>query len=864
MTLRTRIILAALLIITAGVYAFTPAPIVALLRYWLRPDYPRFTQGEHLALSGLSETVEVHRYTDGRYRISARNESDLYRVEGYLQARDRLFQMDLLRHIAQGRLAEMVGEVHFGRGTTLDLDRFNRFMEFAPHAQQILTEMPSEQQMQLESFAAGVNAWIESGQRSLEHRLLQAEVEPWKPVDSLTVLRLLLFGLTHNYTREAQRLLIACDAGLNAMERIWPTEIEFGPVFLPPEDVPTEQFPIPPAVVPEIRASLDSLCPKGGTRGPAARDASVASSVSPLWGRVPIQIAGTLFLLRDGLQASNNWVVAGSRTRSGLPILANDPHLPHMSPPIVWGVHQVLPDRQVVGFTFPGLHAVVFGHNFSVAWGGTVNNVDLQDLYVEKLAPRSDDPTMRDDEAYLYDGEARRFEVRRERFLVRGGEPVTSTVRYSIHGPVLNDLDPFLRDRIPVTTLRSTPTKGTRDGIALELMLQARNASQFLEAVEHFDTACTSWVFADTEGEIGFVSPCRVPIRGYWQGTFPVPGWLSRYEWKGFVRKEELPRSLNPRRGWLTTSNNRALPRDRYPTTYNSDPSPPSRYLRISASLREMEDATVADMAGLQLDTRLPYWPGVRSEVLARLCATEGEVGVGDLSIARQSLCTWDGDLSADSVGGTIFTLLLHALIDRALADELSDGPEGALWEYVQSIPHIETNVDWIWQRGADDPVWDDVRTDAVESRDDIVRLAFRDAVALGVERFGDEISEWRWGEVRPFEIRHPLAWGNPFLARVLNSPRLPGVGAPETVFKNQFLRADRKEMHPAVGPVFRMVVDMAAPSAAGFTLAGGQSGWPRSPHYADLVEEWTRNEMRPLTPTDSEGDWLRIEFRPG
>ncbi len=831
MSLRRWFGLGVLLLLGYGL-ASVPREAWVLGRYWVSPDYPRFEAGSKLALAGLTQPVRVQPYADGRYRIEAQNGNDLYRAVGYLQASDRMFQMDLMRHIAAGRLAELVGNVAFGPSNTLDSDRFNRFMGFADQAKQLLEAADDEHRGYLEAFAAGVNAWLATGPRSLEHRLLDVEPEAWTPLDSLVIFRLLSFGLTHNYSREVRRLRVACEASIDAAERIWPSDIEYDEMFLPPEAIGAEEYPVPPSIVPEMRAELAGLCPSQAPPQPRSESPRAPSAVH--------SALATLALFRHGLAASNNWAVTGAKSASGGAMLANDPHLPHMNPPLPWGLHIVLPDREAVGFTIVGLPFVVFGHNGTVAWGATTNNVDLQDLYVIKES--NDVPS-----SYEYDGQLRPYVLRTEKFLVRHAAPVEVTVRYTHHGPLLNDVEVPLSNRIPATAIRSPSVEGALDPAAVAGSLVARTAAEFRIAIGLFDTACQSWVHADTAGDIGFVSPCRVPVRNGWTGTFPVPGWLSKYEWDGWIDKAQLPQAGTPRRGWIATANNQAFKRHNYFTVYNSDASPPTRYRRIADQLEAESGWTIESMARLQADTTLPRWPTLRREALADLC--DGPRPDAEAA-AQQALCSWDGDLGPDSVGATVYSLWETALLERALPDELEGGADGEPWRYIVSIPLVEANVEWLLRRGADDAVWDDVRTEPVETRADIVAGAFQDAVARGRRWYGDDVAAWRWGKVRPFELRHPIAGASPLLGSLLNAPPLPGRGAPETVFKNQYLRVDRDHMHPGIGPVFRMIVDMANPRTAVFTLAGGQSGWPASPHYADLLPAWMDNAPLAMTPT--------------
>lgn len=800
-----------------------------LTSYALFPDYPEPAAEPALRLAGLEKPVAVTVLDDGTYRIEAENPHDLYFAEGYLQARDRMFQMDLLRHMALGRLAELVGDVPYGEGTALDVDRFNRFIGFGDDAEKILAGLTPEQRADVDAFVAGVNLWITTGEKSIEHRLLGAEVEPWQARDSLALFRVIMFGMTHNYSREVRRLLVACDAGLDAAENVWPSYMNFGDFTLPPENVGAQTFAPAPAVVPEMRSELASLCPPK----PAATARAGALELGT--GLALEQMYLPFAALRDGISASNNWVVAGSKTASGKPILENDPHLPHLSPPVVWKAHLKLPDSQVVGFTMPGVHQVLFGHNFRVAWGETINPVDLQDLYVEKLSA--------DGKGYHYDRGVKPLRVRTETFKVRGGDTVEFTARYTEHGPLLNDMDSFLSSRIPPTALKVVDFTDVGDLGAITKAVHASSVTEFASAIQGIDTACINWVFADVDGGIGYTSPCRVPVRPKHWGTFAVPGWISTYEWQGYVPKDKLPMALNPQRGWIATSNSNVVPFDRYFTAYDNDANPPNRYRRVSAFLDAQSNLTPEDMAKLTLDTGEAHWTQLRADFEGLICSVQGLTPLEQAAAAK--LCTWNGELTAGSEAATIFVLMTNALLDRALADELS--PE--VWRYLQNIPHFEANVDYTWQRPAEDKVWDDVRTPAVETRDYVIKAAFSDAVKLAADRYGDDVADWRWGEVRPFYVKHPFGAKGGLLGALFNGDELPGMGGPETVFKNQFSRVDREQMHPGAGPVFRMIIDMSDPAAAEYNFAGGESGWARSPYYGNLTAEWMAGKMRLLTP---------------
>jgi len=832
-----------------------------LLGYALAPDVPAFDDGDTIALAGLREEVAVTRKADGLWRIAAANEGDAMLAQGYLVARDRMAQLDLFRHLARGELAGLIGNRAFGGKTALDVDRMNRFLGFRDRASALYERTSSAERAALDAFVRGINLWIAEGQLALEHRLLGVTaVRPWTPDDSLAIYQMIMYGLGGNSDREVRRLAIACEAGLDALDRIWPHDIEFEAIALPEEDLRPETYPPQPAVAPELASLLPRLCAEG------------AADRHSVWERHAAQqrrafpaanLAALVDLLRGGWSASNSWAVAGAHTVSGKPILSNDPHLPHMNPPMIWGTDVEFSGQHVAGFTLVGLHRIVFGHNGRVAWGATTNHVDRQDLVVHRSRSRvRDGKTLA---GYEFEGEFAPFEYRTEVFEVNGGEPARATVRFTRDGPLLNDLEPFVAGRIPLTALRVVPLGRGSDLDGARAIQSARNAEEFASGISLLDLGCSSWVFADVQGIIGFRSPCQVPVRVGWRGTFPAPGWLRRYEWRGFHPKDELPSSTDPVRGWLVTANSQIVPSSRFPTTYNSDVSSPNRYLRIAARLRDSigrGGLTAAASAAIQLDTSYEHWAELREDLRSDFCAG-GRPDEPDLARrARDRLCEWDGAMAEDSVAATLYTLWTHAILDRALADELPGGAQSDVWHYAQSLLQFEANVTWLWSRPQEAAVWDDATSEGVEKRSDIFERAFEDALASGRERFGDDLAAWSWGRVRPFTLRHPFGGANRLLDWLVDSESFPIGGGTETPFKQQFPRSDREHMHPAVGPVVRFTVDLSDPWAARYTLAGGASGWPGSPFYGNLLDDWRRGRDRPLTPPASPGD-VRVTFVP-
>ncbi len=846
----------AMSVLTRGLFfalacaAIAGCAVGSLLSYVLWPNYPVLRDGQQISLPGLVAEVDVTQRADGLWRIAAANETDGMRVLGYLQARDRMAQLDIFRHLARGELSQLLGNRAFGDKSSLELDRLNRFLGFRRDAPRLYEDISAEERAAFDAFVAGINVWIAEDHRSLEHRLLGVEeIRPWTIDDSMAIYLMVMHSLGSNADREIRRLAIACSAGLEAMERIWPTDIEYGVYSLPEADL-GPQSPVPPGVVPEIAAELPRLC--GQAQG-HEREAPGDRAAADL-----IRLSSVFETIRSGWSASNNWAVSGQLTRSGKPVLSTDPHLPHMNPPMIWGFDFKTPEYRTAGFTLPGLYRVVFGHNGSVAWGATTNHVDRQDLVVHRSRHATQDGTIIG--GYEVDGRFQPFELRSERFEVRGAEPVEFSVRFTRDGPLLNDLTSDAADLLPLVALRAVPLGRGADLEGARALARAGTTEEFAAAIDQLDLGCSSWVAADTSGSIAYRAPCLLPIRDGWSGTFPVPGWLSRYQWKGYLPKSALPNSFDPSRGWLATANNQIVPADRMPTTYNSDVSAPARYERIVERLSAaFGGIDIETYAAMHVDLVDQTWVQIRPSLSDRFCAGRGD-GSEIVESARQFLCDWDGEMAADSVAATLYTLLTNSMLDHALADEFPGGSANEIWRFVQAFVQFEVDARWLWMRPADAAVWDDVRTPERESRDDILERALAAAVDTGREQYGTSLEEWRWGEVRPFVLAHLFAGSGGMLGRVVNEAPLQVGGGNETVFKNQFSRANRDGMKVEIGPIIRIAIDMADPWAARFTMAGGESGWPLSPFYGNLLEDWATGRTRPLTP-EPDGDDIGVRF---
>ena len=483
-------------------------PIVqAALRWLSRRRLPQ-TAGT-LRLPGLEAAVEVVRDRWGVPHIYAESTHDLMVAQGFVHAQDRLWQMDFQRRLVAGRLAEVLGAV------AAPVDRWFRTIGMRRVAEQEVSLIDAGVRADLEAYAAGVSSRIARGRLPVEFTLLRYRPEPWTVADTLSWIKMMSWDLSVNWETELLRARLIARLGPERAAELEP-----------------EYFACWPRVVPpgvEYSAIGSAALRRAGAARPLAGPSA-----------------------REGL-GSNNWALAGSRTTTGAPILANDMHL-QMGMPCIWYEnHLAGGDLDVTGVTFPGIPGVISGHNGHVAWGFTNGFPDVQDLYVERLR-RTDDGRVQ----YEYRGEWLDAQVVREEIRVKGGGTVVEQVVITRHGPIINGLAPDLAGEQPLA-LRWTSLEPDRMVEGLHGMSRAKNCLEFREALRDWTAPVQNTVYADTEGNIAYSFPGKVPIRARGDGRVPVPGWTGEYEWTGYIPYEELPHLYNPPQGYIATANNRVV-----------------------------------------------------------------------------------------------------------------------------------------------------------------------------------------------------------------------------------------------------------------------------------------------------------------
>jgi penicillin amidase len=740
---------------------------------WLRQSLPEI-DGE-AAAPGLAREVEVVRDRWGVPHVYAQSQAEAAYGLGYAHAQDRLWQMEMQRRIAAGRLSEALG------ASTLETDRFLRALDFYRRVERAWPKLAPEVQAALEAYAAGVNAYLatRSGPwRPLppEFLILGVEPEPWRPLDSLAVLKLLALDLAGNWTSELLRFRLADRLSARQIDELYPP----------------------------YRAEAP--------RGPALPTAHLPAGEG----------AG-----------SNNWVVAGARSATGKPLLANDPHLGFQAPSIWYFAHLSWPERELIGGTIPGLPSVVLGRNQRIAWAFTNTGPDVQDLYLEKLDPQ-------DPGRYLAPGGAEPFERRQATIKVKDAADVTVELRETRHGPVLSDVHgPTARAAPPGHVIALRWSALDDDDLTAQAGLRmsaAQNWEGFVAALRDFHGPQQNVVYADVDGNIGFIAPARVPRRkaeNRIQGYMPQPGWDEAYDWDGYIPFEALPQSFNPPSGALATANHKIVPDD-YPHVLTLEWTEGYRAGRIFDLLADREKHSAESFRAMQQDVFSP----MAVELLPLLLRFEPASEQG--RVARELLRAWDGSLHENRPEPLIFAAWRRELGRRLYADELGDLFEEA-WS---QRPAFMANV-----LSGRTPDWcDDVTTERTESCEEQVAGALDAALAWGRERWGGDMRRWRWGEAHVARFRHRAFGRIPALGWLFNLEEPTGGGV-FTINAGAYRMADAGEPFANVhGAGMRAIYDLDDPDRSMFIHTTGQSGHPLSPSYRDFLALWARGEFIPMT----------------
>jgi penicillin G amidase len=760
-----------------------------LLRLVLGRRLPRVHGVVHV--SGLEGPVTVRRDRWGIPHIDAQTANDAWFGLGFCHAQDRAFQLELLLRVGSGTLSELIGP------DGVPIDRMSRRLGFRRTAQAQLGIIGTDVREVLEAYATGINQGLRRGgpRRPHELALLRSDPTPWTALNVLCFVGLQAFSLSSNWDVELARLKILLDDGPEAVHALDPGYPDWLPVAAPPG------------------------APAGATLDRLAADLAAFQGLVPVGG------------------ASNNWAIAGSRTASGSPLLANDPHLAPRLPAPWYLAHLRTPEWEVAGASFVGGPAFPIGTNGFAAWGITAALTDDTDLFLEEIGP--DGASVREGEGMVP------CDVVVERIAVKGAEPVDERVLVTRRGPVITAmLDETLAQALSMSAvwLRPLPLRGFLD------VVQARSFEAFRTAFAEWPGPALNVVYADRDGHIGWQLVGQLPRRKTGNGTLPLHGSDPEHGWEEpLVPFEEMPFVSDPSDGWVATANAQPVS-DGTGAFLGIDFVDGYRVARIGEVLSSRADLDIAASQRLQMDVTCLPWREMRETVLGlRNVAATDDAALAALELLE----AWDGQMAADSIGASVYQAFAAALT-RRLAQ--AKAPNAWPWAIGQGFGQIVPRtlfstramgrlVRLLRERPAG---WFEGSSWEAEAA-----ASLGEAVRTLQTAYGADPAEWRWGHLRPLTLEHPLAARRP-LDRIFNLGPIPMGGDSNTP-----MQASSGPMEPFGNPGFlantRCVMDLGNPAGSRFSLAGGQSGNPLSPHYGDLFRLWQRGEGVPIAWAESE-----------
>lgn len=808
------------------------------VRHTIEASFPQVAGT--LNVPGLQKQVEVDRNAQGVPQVYASTSHDLFFAQGYVQAQDRFWQMDVYRHITAGRLSEM-----FGSGQ-LSTDEFIRTMGWYSIAQQEYNLLSPDTKAALLAYSAGVNAYMKThsgAKASVEYAILglQTSYTPyaWTPVDSIAWLKALAWDLRDNLQDEIDRSLATQTLSVAQIAQLYPDY----PITHP--DIVNQG-----AVVNGV-FDQNAAPAKGSANAQTALPAGAATAMTHL----STLIRDLPSMLTPDVQGvgSNSWVVSGSLTTTGKPLLANDPHLsPEL--PSIWyqmGLHCITVDAacpyDVAGFTMPGTPGVVIGHTDTVAWGFTNGTEDVTDLVLEKVTGNT----------YLYDGKQLPLTEHKETIQVAGGSPVTITIRQTNQGPLVSDANTSFADvgkDAPVTGAAAVGSPARGSGYAVALRWTALQPGRTMDALFEVDRA-TDWnsfraaakdfavpsqnmIFADTSGDIGYQTPGEIPIRKNGDGTWPVPGWTDAYDWTGYIPFDALPHELNPKAGFVVTANNPIIDPNDYPYLLSRDFDYGYRANEIT---KRIEQATANDkkidadgMRSIQADTTNEF-------AVTLVPYLENAPTSPSTDAAKALFKGWNFTTPADSAATAYFYDVYAYLLKDAFESKLPSSVDvdgGDRWFTVITDLLPEANSPW----------WTDNQDGAsVHGRDALLGLAMDQAAQDMTRKYGADPSNWRWGAMHTLTpTNQTLGTGGPgFVKWLLNGRPIPLAGGSSIVDANGF---DIQATGFAVDelPSMRMVVDLSDLDDSTWINLTGASGHVDDPHYLDQLPLWQNQKTLP------------------
>ncbi|KAA5540333.1 penicillin acylase family protein [Adhaeribacter rhizoryzae] len=763
--------------------------------FWQQAESKDLAAEEELTLPGIQDNVTILFDKSRIPHVFAQNDQDLYFAQGYLTARDRLWQMEFQTHAAAGRISEIIGS------KAIDFDRFQRRMGMVYGAQQSLAGMMAEPttRTMLQSYTAGVNAYIAQLSPKtypLEYKLLDYAPEPWTPLKCALLLKVMAYDLAGR-SNDLRMINILRKYGPEVVKDLFP-------------NYPFREDPIVP-----VGTELDFK----PLNIPAAPENFMAEFSNKVLEKEPPAELG-----------SNNWAVAGNKTTTGFPMLANDPHLQLNLPSIWYQVQLVAPGVNVYGVSIPGAPGIIIGFNKEVSWGVTNVDADVMDWYQIKFK----DATKKE---YFHDNQWKPVRQVIEKIKIRGGAIRNDTVYYTHHGPVVYDRpEEVFNKQTPVShAMRWIAHDKSNELRTLYLLNRAHNYQDFQEALQYWVAPAQNFVYADVHQDIALWPNGKFPLKWKTQGKFTLDGSNKTHDWQGWIPAAQNPHVKNPARGFVSSANQFSAGPD-YPYYINWEFAPADRGIRINQRLAAMQKISPDSMRGLQNDNFNINAQTVLPTLLAQLDKNK-------LNQTQQQafleLSKWQYYNHPDQLSPTIFEVWWQAL-SKAIWDDEFGSKTGLEMRY--------PNRDRTWHLVLQEPQakwYDNIHTPAKETLPMLAQQTFVATIDSLAKQHGALGKKWQWANHKATSVQH-LA-------------KLPGFG-----HENIFVGGGRNIVNATSernGPSWRMVVALG-PQVKGYGIyPGGQSGNPGSFYYDNLLETWRQGKLNELvylqSPTDGNAQFV-------
>lgn len=756
------------------------------------PDYSGTVKSEN-----ISSEIKIYRDSLAVPYIIAKTPEDAAFALGYAHAQDRMFSMDMARRAAEGRLSQVFGK------STVAFDRMFLTVGIKDISEKILRSINPETRKMLNAYAAGVNLYIKNaaGNYPVEFYILGYQPQKWKPVNSIEIMRMMGWELNIS----------------------WWVDFSFTELIQKLGDAKVKE------ILPEYSENAPTIIPPGISRYPKITDSFIRTD--KLF-RQFIGWTGTHI-------GSNNWIVDGKKSVSGMPIIANDTHLGYSAPDKWYAAVIKGGDWIASGFTLPGAPAVVIGKNPNISWAMTNVMNDDADFYLEKLDSTGN--------SYLYNGEWKKLGVKVDTIFIKNEKPQRFKVFSTIHGPLISGVHPysFLFKEQPATPPVSMKWMGNEVSDELTAMIEvdkARNWEEFKNALSGFAVPGQNFVYGDRQGNIGYYFGTKIPLRNSTSSTFVLDGTTDKYNWKGFVPRSNIPTIYNPQQNYIASANNRTLKDFDYYISNLWEPS--SRIERITQLLTSKQKLSVGDYRKFQMDFVSPYAKNITKYIIAAF--NDVKVTDKNLSASLKMFKDWNYEMDEFSQVPSIYATFLKYLLKNIYEDEMGSDLFNE-FVFVANVPYrslerVLANPFCSW--------FDDINTPKVESENEIIRKSLADALTELETKHGADIENWQWGKIHRVTFRHAFSGVSGLLDNVIDIGPFDIGGDGTTIFNTEYPfyrsvgkypRFSHDEFENNLGPAMRYIYDFSKPGEFYMILTTGQSGNVMSDHYSDMTRMWLR-----------------------